>query len=57
MILSGLSPDGNLVEMIELSDHPFFIACQFHPELKSRIIRPHPIFKNFVKAALDYKNA
>lgn len=57
MILSGLSPDGNLVEMIELGDHPFFIACQFHPELKSRIIRPHPIFKNFVKAALDYKNA
>ena len=57
MILSGLSPDGNLVEMIELSDHPFFIACQFHPELKSRIIRPHPIFKNFVKATLDYKNA
>jgi len=57
MILSGLSPDGNLVEMIELSNHPFFIACQFHPELKSRIIRPHPIFKNFVKAALDYKSA
>jgi len=57
MILSGLSPDGNLVEMLELGDHPFFVACQFHPELKSRIIRPHPIFKNFVKAALDYKNA
>jgi CTP synthase len=56
MVLSGLSPDGNLVEMIELTDHPFFIACQFHPELKSRIMRPHPIFTNFVKAALDFRS-
>lgn len=55
MILSGLSPDGNLVEMIELGDHPFFIGCQFHPELKSRIMRPHPIFRSFVKAGLDFK--
>jgi CTP synthase len=55
MILSGLSPDGNLVEMIELGDHPFFIGCQFHPELKSRIMRPHPIFRNFVKAGLDFE--
>ncbi len=52
MVLSGLSPDGNLVETIELKDHPFFVACQFHPELKSRIMRPHPIFTHFVKAAL-----
>lgn len=56
MVFSGLSPDGNLVEIIEIKDHPFFIACQFHPELKSRILRPHPIFKNFVNAALDYRN-
>ena len=43
MVMSGLSPDGNLVEIIEITDHPFFIAGQFHPELKSRIVRPHPI--------------
>lgn len=53
MVLSGLSPDGNLVETIELKDHPFFVACQFHPELKSRIMRPHPIFSRFVKAVLE----
>ncbi len=52
MVLSGLSPDGTLVEIIELKDHPFFIGCQFHPELKSRIMHPHPIFVHFVKAAL-----
>ncbi len=52
MILSGLSPDGTLVEMIELRDHPFFIAGQFHPELKSRIMRPHPLFVSFIEAAL-----
>ena len=54
MVLSGLSPDGTLVEIIELKDHPFFIGCQFHPELKSRIMQPHPIFVHFVKAALHY---
>ncbi len=53
MVLSGLSPDGNLVEMIELKDHPYFVGCQFHPELKSRIERPHPLFVSFVKAALE----
>lgn len=53
MILSGLSPDGNLVEMIELEKHPFFVACQFHPELKSRIMEPHPLFVHFVKASID----
>lgn len=54
---SGLSPDGTLVEMIELSqsEHPFFIASQFHPELKSRVINAHPIFREFVKAAKNYK--
>ncbi len=57
MVLSGLSPDGNLIEIIELKDHPFFIGCQFHPELKSRIMRPHPIFVHFVKAALNQAGA
>lgn len=53
MILSGLSPDGNLVEMIEIEKHPFYVACQFHPELKSRIMEPHPLFVHFVKASID----
>jgi len=53
---SGLSPDGSLVEMIELPDHPWFIGCQFHPELKSRPMRPHPLFAGFVGAALDHRN-
>jgi CTP synthase len=53
MILSGLSPDGRIVEMIELKDHPWFVATQAHPELKSRPTRPHPLFKGFVEAALD----
>ena len=52
MMLSGLSPDGRIVEMIELIEHPFFIATQAHPELKSRPNRPHPLFKGFVEAAL-----
>ncbi len=50
--LSGQSPDGGLVEMIELPDHPWFIGCQFHPELKSRPNRPHPLFAAFIGAAL-----
>ena len=54
MVLSGLSPDGNLVEMIELKDHPYFVGCQFHPELKSRITRPHPLFVSFVNAAIEF---
>lgn len=52
MKLSGLSPDGRIVEMIELPDHPFFLATQGHPELKSRPNRPHPLFKGLVEAAL-----
>ena len=55
MILSGISPDERLVEIIELSDHPWFVGCQFHPEFKSRPNRPHPLFKDFIKAALEYK--
>jgi CTP synthase len=52
MVLSGMSPDRRLVEIIELPDHPYFIAGQFHPELKSRPTRPHPLFRDFVGAAL-----
>lgn len=54
MIFSGLSPDRELVEMIELPDHPWFLGCQFHPELKSRATKAHPLFREFVKAALKY---
>ncbi|HEX6939135.1 MAG TPA: CTP synthase [Longimicrobiales bacterium] len=53
MRFSGLSPDGNLVEMIELPEHPWFIGCQFHPELKSRPMRPHPLFASFIRAAME----
>lgn len=56
MTLSGISPDGRIVEMIELPDHPFFLATQAHPELKSRPNRPHPLFRGFVAAALKYRN-
>ncbi len=52
MVLSGLSPDGRLVEMIELPDHPYFVGCQFHPEFKSRPLVPHPLFRGFVQASL-----
>ncbi len=54
--LSGLSPDGRLVEMIELPGHPWFVAGQFHPELKSRPNRAHPLFRGFVSAAKQYLN-
>ena len=53
--LSGLSPDGQLVEMIELPNHPWFIGCQFHPELQSRPTRPHPLFAGFIAAAASAK--
>ena len=52
MRLSGLSPDGRLVEMVEITDHPFFIASQFHPELKSRPDDPHPLFRGLIEAGL-----
>jgi CTP synthase len=51
LVFSGLSPDGRLVEIVELPDHPFFVAGQFHPELRSRPTRPHPLFRDFVGAA------
>ncbi len=53
MVFSGLSPDGNLVEMIEIPSHPYFLACQFHPELKSRPDKPHPLFIGLVQAMID----
>jgi CTP synthase len=55
MIYSGVSPDGELVEIIELPDHPWFLGCQFHPEFKSRPMNPHPLFREFIKAAVEYK--
>ncbi|MCP8617410.1 CTP synthase [Salirhabdus salicampi] len=54
-IFSGTSPDGRLVEIIELKDHPWFVASQFHPEFKSRPTKPHPLFRDFVKASMDHK--
>jgi CTP synthase len=57
MVLSGTNPDTGLVEIIELPSHPFFIGVQFHPELKSTVMNPHPLFVSFVKAALLHKNA
>lgn len=55
LILSGLSPDGNLVEFIELENHPFFIATQAHPEFKSSLLKPAPLFDSFVKACIELK--
>jgi len=52
MRFTGLSPDRNLVEIIELPDHPWFLGCQFHPEFKSRPMNPHPLFKAFIAASL-----
>jgi CTP synthase len=57
MAFSGLSPDGGLVEIIELPDHPFFVATQFHPELKSRPTRAHPLFASFITAAQNQRDA
>ena len=57
MKLSGLSPDGSLVEIVELPQHPWFVGCQFHPELKSRPTRPHPLFAGFIAASLKAKRA
>jgi CTP synthase len=55
MRCTGLSPDGSLVEMVELPEHPWYVGCQFHPELKSRPTRPHPLFASFVAAAREYR--
>jgi CTP synthase len=55
MKVTGLSPDGKFVEIVEYPDHPWFLACQFHPEYKSRPLAPHPLFRNFVAAAYQHK--
>jgi CTP synthase len=57
MIFSGVNPDLDLVEMIELDDHPHFVGCQFHPEFKSKPFAPHPLFAGFVRAARAHRDA
>jgi CTP synthase len=52
MIASGINPEGNLVEMVEIPSHPWFVGVQYHPEYKSTVLNPHPLFVSFVKAAL-----
>ncbi|HET9768557.1 MAG TPA: CTP synthase [Thermoanaerobaculia bacterium] len=55
LVVSGLSPDGKFVEMVELPGHPWFLGCQFHPEYQSKPTDPHPLFVSYIRAALDYK--
>jgi len=54
MVATGTNPDNNLVEIIELKNHPFFLGAQFHPELKSTVANPHPLFVKFVAATMEY---
>jgi len=55
-VISGTSPDGTLAELIELRDHPYFVACQYHPEFQSKPNKPHPLFKGFIQACLNYQS-
>jgi CTP synthase len=55
LVIAGTSPDNNLVEIIEIEDHPWFLGCQFHPEFKSKPMKPHPLFRDFISAALAHK--
>ncbi len=55
LVISGMSPDGKFVEMVELADHPWFLGCQFHPEYKSKPTEPHPLFVSYIRAALEEK--
>jgi len=57
LVVSGASPSGDLVEIVEIKDHPWFVGCQFHPEFKSRPMDPHPLFRDFIKAALTYSKS
>jgi CTP synthase len=57
LVISGTSPDGELVEMVEIKGHPWFLGCQFHPEFKSRPMNPHPLFREFIRASLTYAKA
>ena len=52
MVMAGINPNKNLVEIIELPGHPFFVGTQFHPEFKSRPLSPHPLFREFIKATI-----
>ncbi|KMY66064.1 CTP synthetase [Desulfocarbo indianensis] len=56
LVISGTSPDGQLVEIVELKDHPWFLGCQFHPEFKSKPMDCHPLFRDYIRAALRYNN-
>jgi CTP synthase len=53
-MITGTSPDERLVEIVEIKDHPWFVGVQFHPELKSRPNKPHALFRDFIKASLEY---
>ncbi|HEY2568107.1 MAG TPA: CTP synthase [Candidatus Udaeobacter sp.] len=55
-VISGTSPDGTLAELIELRDHPYFVGCQYHPEFQSKPNKPHPLFKGFIHACLEFQN-
>jgi CTP synthase len=56
MTAAGINPNENLVEIIEIKDHPWFIGVQFHPEYKSTVAKPHPLFVDFVKATMENSN-
>ena len=55
MVLSGTAPDESLMEIVELPDHPWFLGCQFHPEFKSNPMKPHPLFREFIRASKEEK--
>jgi len=55
LVISGTSPDNNLVEIVEIAEHPWFLGCQFHPEFKSKPMKPHPLFTDFIEAAIKHK--
>jgi CTP synthase len=57
LVISGASPSGDLVEIIEIEDHPWYLGCQFHPEFKSRPMKSHPLFREFIRASLARKNS
>ncbi|MDA8404264.1 MAG: CTP synthetase, partial [Desulfobacteraceae bacterium] len=52
LVISGTSPSGDLVEIVEIKDHPWYLGCQFHPEFKSKPMKPHPLFVDFIRASL-----
>jgi len=56
LVISGASPDDNLVEIIELADHPWFLGCQFHPEFRSKPMNPHPLFRDFIRATMKLRS-